>query len=373
MFKTLLHLRFAILSVFLLAALLGNAHVFAANTASPNGSDTILPCAGSTAYPELGDCQSVMQNACRDVVGGATAEQECTSQTGSFTSDCSGLKNLAYDPLASVYDLCQLSQLTSSPHTCEDLTNTQEAADCLHYQDTGLLSCSEASAASQASCAHALFEQTSDCSAVTDTNTADLCYLEYPATSNCTPTNADSNSTYKYFQVVKGVQVACSSATPTGSSAAAAAASSAAGTGSASTSEGDGTSPTGSTGTSESVGTGAVTPTTSTAACSGGSFLGFPTWYKYLPSTNVNGLCSPSINSLSDIWLIVAAVIEILLRVAALVAVGFVIYGGFSYIISQGEPSKTAQARTTLINALAGLAIAVLAAVVVSFIAGSIN
>ena len=118
-----------------------------------------------------------------------------------------------------------------------------------------------------------------------------------------------------------------------------------------------------------------ATPSAAVACPASNNFLGFPTWYEYLSKTQdaTTGLCSPAIHSLSDIWLIVAAVIEIMLRVSALVAVGFVIYGGFSYIISQGESDKTAQARNTIINALVGLVIAVLAAVIVAFIAGSIN
>ena len=106
-------------------------------------------------------------------------------------------------------------------------------------------------------------------------------------------------------------------------------------------------------------------------SCSGGSFLGFPTWYEYLPKQT--GSCSPELTKLSDVWLIAAAIIEILLRVAALAAVIFVIYGGFSYVASQGEPDKTSQAQSTIINALLGLAIAVAASAVVAFIAGSIT
>lgn len=111
------------------------------------------------------------------------------------------------------------------------------------------------------------------------------------------------------------------------------------------------------------------------ATCSGGGFLGFPTWYHYLQGTtdSTTKLCTPQINSLSDTWLIVAAVIEILLRIAAMVSVVFVMYGGFNYLTSQGEPDKTARARSTIINALIGLVVAVMATIVVSFIAGSIK
>ena len=103
-----------------------------------------------------------------------------------------------------------------------------------------------------------------------------------------------------------------------------------------------------------------------------GSFLGLPTWYSYLPGVTdpVTGHCSPSIAHLSDIWLIVAAITEILLRLAALIAVIMVIVGGVSYITSQGDPNKTKQALNTIINSLIGLVISVAAATIVTFIAG---
>lgn len=105
----------------------------------------------------------------------------------------------------------------------------------------------------------------------------------------------------------------------------------------------------------------------------GRGFFGFPHWYKYLDGiSDPAGNCSPSINGISDTWLIIAAAIEILLRVAAIVAVAFVIYSGILYVVSQGSPDKTGQAKNTLINAVVGLAIAVMAAAIVSFAAKSI-
>ncbi len=98
-------------------------------------------------------------------------------------------------------------------------------------------------------------------------------------------------------------------------------------------------------------------------------FFGFPTWWKYLHHPG----CTPQIQGLNDIWLIVAAIIEIALRIAAIVAVVFIIYGGFGYVTSQGDPEGTAKAKSTLVNALIGLAVAVMAAVIVSFIAKSIS
>ena len=103
-------------------------------------------------------------------------------------------------------------------------------------------------------------------------------------------------------------------------------------------------------------------------------FLGFPTWYKYLAGVeskvdSVN-VCTPSLTSLNSVWLIAIAIIEILLRVAAIVAVGVIIYAGIGYITSQGEPEKTAKSKNMLINALVGLAIAISATAIVSFLAG---
>jgi ABC-type Fe3+ transport system permease subunit len=110
---------------------------------------------------------------------------------------------------------------------------------------------------------------------------------------------------------------------------------------------------------------------TNFAAIKCSHFLGFPTWYEYIHASDS---CSNiQITGINDIWLIVAAAIEILLRVAGIFAVAFVIYGGFQYITSQAEPEKVTRAKHTIINALIGLLIAILASVIVNFIAGSIK
>lgn len=108
-------------------------------------------------------------------------------------------------------------------------------------------------------------------------------------------------------------------------------------------------------------------------SCIDPNFLGFPTWYKYLPKTVVNGQCTPSLAKLSDIWLIAAAILDILLRLSALFAVFFIIYGGIQFVLSQGNADQTTKARNTIINALFGLLLAISAAAVVQFVAGSFN
>jgi hypothetical protein len=93
-----------------------------------------------------------------------------------------------------------------------------------------------------------------------------------------------------------------------------------------------------------------------------------PTWHKYLEH---DGKCQvTNFTFPDDLGAIILAIVEILLRIGTLAAVAFVIYGGFLYMTSQGEPDKAANARKTIINAVIGLVIAILATGVVSFIGG---
>ena len=108
-------------------------------------------------------------------------------------------------------------------------------------------------------------------------------------------------------------------------------------------------------------------------SCTGGSFLGFPTWYKYLPSEAGSNPCVAKLHNINDVWLILAAVIEIILRIGAIVAVAMIIYAGIQYISSEGKPDKLSKALQTIIAAAIGLIITVSAAAVVSFVAGRFN
>lgn len=110
------------------------------------------------------------------------------------------------------------------------------------------------------------------------------------------------------------------------------------------------------------------------AACGGGSFFGFPTWHKYLDGTKttVDGVdvCTPKFSGVGDVWSIGLAVLEILLRIAILAAIAYVMMGGLKYITARGNPDKLDNAKTSIIDAITGLVIAIVATAVVSFIAG---
>lgn len=75
----------------------------------------------------------------------------------------------------------------------------------------------------------------------------------------------------------------------------------------------------------------------------------------------------------SQLPLVVLAIIDDLVRVAGMVAVGFVIYGGVQFVTSQGDPEKAKRARQTVFNALIGVVIAIVAASVVSYIGSQLS
>ncbi len=113
-----------------------------------------------------------------------------------------------------------------------------------------------------------------------------------------------------------------------------------------------------------------LTACTSTGSGSSSGFFSFPTWYEYLCSSS-NG--NPQITNINDIWLIVLAIINILLRVAAMIAVFYIIYGGIKFMTSQGNPEEINKAKSTVLSAVIGLIICVIADVSISFIAGQIQ
>lgn len=109
------------------------------------------------------------------------------------------------------------------------------------------------------------------------------------------------------------------------------------------------------------------------------SFLGLPHWYKYLEvqkfSNDADGNrididCVPQITGINDFWLIGLALIELLTRIAVLVAIIYVVYAGIKYSESRGNTDKAASAKNTLIDAVTGLLIALTATALISFLGG---
>ena len=116
--------------------------------------------------------------------------------------------------------------------------------------------------------------------------------------------------------------------------------------------------------------------------CKDPSFFSFPTWYKYLEvkHSKITDKCEVNFDLMkggkfngADILLVGLSIIDILIRMTALISLFFVMYGGLRYITSQGSPDGTGKAKDTILHALLGLAIAIVAAAFVSFVGNRIK
>ncbi len=114
------------------------------------------------------------------------------------------------------------------------------------------------------------------------------------------------------------------------------------------------------------------------AGCAAESVYGIPTWYKYIDAqADANGTCQLlgdfDIANFESLLGIGIAVVEIMLFFAGIIAVAYIIYGGFRYVLSQGEPENTKIAKDSILNAVIGLVIAVLGSAIVRFIGSTLT
>jgi hypothetical protein len=100
------------------------------------------------------------------------------------------------------------------------------------------------------------------------------------------------------------------------------------------------------------------------------TFFGIPVWYKYIAKAQP-GACDFTQFKIwppDQITLIGVALLDGMLRLAGIVAIGFIMYGGAQYITSQGESDRVKSALSTIINALIGLGITMVAVAFVTFL-----
>lgn len=104
--------------------------------------------------------------------------------------------------------------------------------------------------------------------------------------------------------------------------------------------------------------------------CGAGTFLGFRPWYAGLCKSGEKEFEAPANGDHKAlalfIWTIVLNVTFDLTLAVGYIALGFVIYGGYLYIMSQGDPSRMAKGKKTLMSAIIGTIIAMLASVAVN-------
>lgn len=120
----------------------------------------------------------------------------------------------------------------------------------------------------------------------------------------------------------------------------------------------------------------ATVPQTAAAAdCNDKTFLTMPVWYRGIAKPSGCELKSPadfdhpSGTGLSKyITIIVLNVIEIALNLIGYIAVGFILYGGFMYMIAAGSADKIVSAKKMILNAIIGLIISFFSVVIVQLI-----
>ena len=117
-------------------------------------------------------------------------------------------------------------------------------------------------------------------------------------------------------------------------------------------------------------------PQNTYAACDSNHFMNLPAWYDGLPGDTdaATGACSVKTPDNEKemkkyIWTVALNITSIIFGVAGYLAVLFVIYGGFLYMLSRGDPGQAAKGKKTITNAIIGIVICALA----STIAGAIN
>lgn len=113
------------------------------------------------------------------------------------------------------------------------------------------------------------------------------------------------------------------------------------------------------------------------ACAASGSFFGFKAWYNTLTvvnkATNSCDIKSPSaVGGLSIfIWTIVLNIIDDLLMAVGFASVGYIMWGGFRYMTSEGSSAGMARAKSQILNAIIGLVISVVSVAIVRLVVGS--
>ena len=102
------------------------------------------------------------------------------------------------------------------------------------------------------------------------------------------------------------------------------------------------------------------------------SFFFIPPWWEYISPSKILDDCSIAFSFPSDILPVSLAIVDMLLRVAGLVAIVSIIIAGVAYITAGGDVQKAASARKRIYNALIGLAVVAIASGVVAFIGNTL-
>ncbi len=104
--------------------------------------------------------------------------------------------------------------------------------------------------------------------------------------------------------------------------------------------------------------------------CGAPEFLGFKPWYASLCTGDerTDEIKQPEKETevVTFIWTVVLNVLYDVFLAVGYLAIGFVIYGGFLYIMAQGDPGRAAKGQKTLTTAVIGTILTMAATVIVN-------
>lgn len=73
-----------------------------------------------------------------------------------------------------------------------------------------------------------------------------------------------------------------------------------------------------------------------------------------------------------ELPVLILRVINASLALVAVIALGFIVYGGFLYVTARGDESQVSSAKTLLTYAIVGIIVVGLAAALVNFVVGGL-
>ena len=106
-----------------------------------------------------------------------------------------------------------------------------------------------------------------------------------------------------------------------------------------------------------------------------GRILTLKPWYDGLTEDNcsIKDPGSDADSQANFIWKIVLNIVDDLLQLIGYTTVGYIMYGGFLMMTSNGAPDKAAHGRKTIMSAAIGLVIALASVALVNFISSKIG
>lgn len=122
----------------------------------------------------------------------------------------------------------------------------------------------------------------------------------------------------------------------------------------------------------------AAPQTAAAAKCEDTYFLTIPAWYNGLITADKSGNCNISQPGTGEaglnqfIWKIVLNITEIMLHLVGYLTAGFIIYGGFRYMLAAGSADGMSKAKTTIVNAVIGLTLSILSIAIVKIVSGAL-